>query len=82
MKKLTRKDALRCIALRLMYVANAKTRDDLKIISCSGRNDLGFLCSLGLITCAEKIVRECDLSRAVQSRLADMMPMRLVGGVA
>lgn len=77
MKKLTREIALTCIAVRLLYIEKARTRDDLKIIACSGRCDLDFLWELGLITTTEKIQHECELIRAVQKRLADMMPVRL-----
>lgn len=81
--KITRELADIFIAARLLFVAKAKTRDDLKIIASSGRCDLDMIWELGLITTAEKIQHECELSRAVQARLADMMPLRLVaGGVA
>jgi len=75
--KITRELADIFIATRLLFVANARTRDDLRIIACSGRCDIDLVWELGLITTAEKIQRECELSQAVQKRLRDMMPTRL-----
>ena len=75
--KITREIADIFMATRLLFVANARTRDDLRIIACSGRCDIDLVWELGLITTAEKIQRECELSQAVQKRLADMMPVRL-----
>ena len=80
--EITREIADTFISVRLLFIKRAPTRDDLRIIACSGRSDIDLIWELGLITCAEKIVRECQLSRAVQDRLADMMPLRLVGGLA
>lgn len=65
---------------RLLFVERAPTRDDLAIIASSGRSDIDMAWELHLIDCAEKIQRECELSQAVQKRLRDMMPLRLVAG--
>tara|TARA_R110001592_G_scaffold111372_6_gene308494 strand:+ start:14336 stop:14644 length:309 start_codon:yes stop_codon:yes gene_type:complete len=75
--KITREIADIFIATRLLFIASARTRDDLRIIACSGRCDIDLIWEMGLITTAEKIQRECELSQAVQKRLADMMPVRL-----
>lgn len=80
MRTITRDNAIACIAIRPLYIANARDRQDLKALANVGRVDLDFLWEQGLITSAEKIQHECQLSRAVQAKLADLMPLRLVVG--